>query len=67
MNMKHFVHYITQRYIKDIIVSGYIDFENTHIFHQVYERFFIFDVVIYEIYMDNYGCISANKINKINL
>lgn len=46
--MKHFIHYITQGFLKDVIVTGYIDFKHTHIFHPRFEKlFFIFDIGIH--------------------
>lgn len=65
--MKNFIHYITQRYLKDVVVTGYIDFKHTHIFHPRFERlFFIFDMIIYEIYINNSGLILIRMINLLS-
>ena len=63
--MESFINHLTQEILNDVIVTGYIDSEETPVFHPMYERlFFVFSDLTYEMYLDG-GLIKLNEINEI--
>lgn len=63
--MESFINHLTQEILNDVIVTGYIESEETPVFHPMYERlFFVFSDLTYEMYLDG-GLIKLNEINEI--
>lgn len=66
--MENFINALTNEPIIDVIVSGYIDSESPSVFHPMYDRvYFIFNNMKFEVCIDNFGFINANKVAEIEI
>lgn len=63
--MEEFINCLTRETLSDVVVTGYVDYEELPVFHPMYERlFFIFNELTYEVYLED-GLIKVNEVNEI--
>ncbi|HEK1038771.1 TPA: hypothetical protein SMQ30_001726 [Proteus mirabilis] len=64
--MNEFINVSIREPVADVLVSGFIDENDTLVYHPMYNRiYFTFDNNIFELYIDDNGYINARNIEKI--